>query len=106
MASTPTTTVHNLNKNHHNFASDPTKKQKLRKRPSAVSGSYPLQSKSQMQMPLSDSEHDGMKDVNLPLARGNFTNQIDMQHPSNSASGLAILNKRKGEHLTGGMSSI
>ncbi|XP_042054976.1 cysteine-tryptophan domain-containing zinc finger protein 3-like isoform X2 [Salvia splendens] len=100
MASAATTTAHNFNQNHHNFASDPTKKPKLQK--SAVSGSYPLHSKSQMQMPLTDSEHGGgMKDVKLALARGNFTNQIDMQHPSNLASGLAKLNKRNGEHLTG-----
>lgn len=104
MASAATTTAHSLNQNHHNFSSDPTKKPKLQK--SAVSASYPLHTKSQMQMPLTDSEHGGMKDVKLPLARGNFSNQIDRQHPSNSASGLAKLNKRKGEHLTGGIPTI
>ncbi|XP_042064269.1 cysteine-tryptophan domain-containing zinc finger protein 3-like isoform X3 [Salvia splendens] len=94
-----TTTAHGFNQDRQNFASDPVKKKKLQKRQTAVGASYPLHSKNQMQMPLSDLEHDGMKDVKPPLARGNFTDQTDMQHPSKTASGLAKLNKRKGEHL-------
>ncbi|XP_047980733.1 cysteine-tryptophan domain-containing zinc finger protein 7-like isoform X2 [Salvia hispanica] len=94
-----TTIAHGFNQDRQNFASDPVRMKKLHKRQTAVGTSYPLHSKNQMQMPLSDLEHDGMKDVKPPLARGNFTDQTDMQHPSKSASGLARLNKRKGEHL-------
>lgn len=101
-----TTIAHGFNQDRQNFASDPVRMKKLHKRQTAVGTSYPLHSKNQMQMPLSDLEHDGMKDVKPPLARGNFTDQTDMQHPSKSASGLARLNKRKGEHLPEGMSSI
>ncbi|KAL1543103.1 cysteine-tryptophan domain-containing zinc finger protein 3-like isoform X1 [Salvia divinorum] len=94
-----TTFAHDFSQGRQNFASDPTKKKKLQKRQTAVGTSYPLHPKNQMQMPLSDLEHGGMRDVKPPLARGNFTDQTDMQHPSKSASGLAKLNKRKREHL-------
>lgn len=101
-----TTNAHDFNQNHLNIASDPTKKQKLQKRHSAVGTGYPLHSNSQMKAPLRDLENGGLKDVKPSLARGNFTNQTDMQQPSKSASGLAKLNKRKGQHVAGGMSFI
>ncbi|XP_042037065.1 cysteine-tryptophan domain-containing zinc finger protein 3-like isoform X1 [Salvia splendens] len=99
VVSAATTIAHNLHQDHQNFAFDPVKKKKLQKGQTAVGTSYQLHSKNQMQMPLLDLERGGMKDVKPPLARGNFTDQKDMQHPSKLASGLTKLKKRKGEHL-------
>lgn len=106
VASAVTTTAYDFNQKHQNFASYLTEKQKLQKRQSAVATGYPLHSNSRMQTPLSDLENGGTKDVKPSLARGKFSNQIEMKHPSKSAFVSAKLNKRKGEHVAGGMTFI
>lgn len=102
MAGAITATAHDFNQSHLNVASDQMKKQKLKKRQSSVSTSYSLHSNSQMQMPRLDLENGSSKDVK-PSARVNIANQSDMQHPNKSASVSAKLNKRKGDHVIGGM---
>ncbi|KAH6816605.1 CW-type Zinc Finger [Perilla frutescens var. frutescens] len=101
MGGAVTATAHDFNHSHQNFASDQMIKQKLKKRQSTVGTSYPLHSNTQMQLPRLDLENGSSKDVKPSLPGVNVTNQFDMQHPSKSASVLAKLNKRKGEHVIG-----
>lgn len=103
MAGAITATAHDFNQSHLNFASEQMKKQKLKKRQTTVGTSYPLHSNSQMQMPRLDLENVSSKDVK-PSARVNIANQSDMQHPNKSASvSTKLKNKRKGDHVIGGI---
>lgn len=106
MAGVISASAHDFDQNHQNCASDQMKKQKVKEKQNTLSMKYALPSNVKKQMQRLAVKNGSSKEVKLSLAGVNDTNKSDMQHPNKSAIVLAKLNKRKGEHVRGGMAFV